>query len=176
MWRLLFLSSISCGLIACSGDDCGDPAAFEFGLTVSSAEVSLVYGDMTAGLNNDCTDPTTPNDISLTIEGSQMGGSGLGFTMCVVHPDKLETMALALGSSEIRINDLNGSDATCTYMIDSTQVPNGTVQGQHMCGNGVDPKGFGLVFNGHLGLRRTCGATVDSIAVGITGDVAVKPM
>jgi hypothetical protein len=175
MWRLLFLSSIS-WLVACGGDDCGDPAAFEFGLTVSSDQVNLVFGDLKAGANNDCPDPAAPAGVvSLTIAGSQMGGTGL-FTMCVGRPDLLETMALTLGSAQVHLVDVNAMDAMCSYALDSTQVPSGTVQGEHMCGNGIDPKGFGLVFNGHLGLRRTCAATIDSIAVGITGDVAVKPM
>jgi hypothetical protein len=177
MWRLLSLSIISSALVACSGDDCGDPAAFEFGLTVSSAEASLVFGDLTAGANNDCPHAAAPAGvISLTIGGVQMGGTGGLFTMCVGRPDLLETMPLTLGSAQVHLVDVNATDATCTYALDTTQIPGGTVQGEHMCGNGTNPKGFGLVFNGHLGLRRTCGATIDSIAVGITGDVAVTSM
>jgi hypothetical protein len=180
MWRLLFLSSISAAVLlaACSGDDCGSKDAFEFGLTVSSDQVSLVFGDLTAGANNDCPDPQAPSGvISLTIAGSQMGGTGL-FTMCVGRPDQLETMPLTIGSALVHLVDLNGVDMAsgCSYSLDLGHVPSGTVQGQHMCGNGTDKAGFGLVFDGHIGLHRTCGATIDSIDVGITGNVAVKAM
>jgi hypothetical protein len=178
MWRLLFLSSISAALLACSGDDCGDPAAFEFGLTVSNSDVSLAYGDLLAGANNDCRENDAPAGvISLTIAGSQMGVSA-PFTMCVGRPDLLETMPLTLGSAHVHLVDVSGTDMAsgCTFTLDATQIPSGTVQAEHMCGNGVDAHGFGLVFDGHLGLRRTCGVTIDSIAVGITGHVAVKAM
>ena len=178
MSRLQFLSSISlviASLAGCSGDDCGTQGAFEFGLTVSSDQVSLVYGDLVAGANNDCPDAAAPAGVvSLTIMGTQMGGTGL-FTLCVGRPDLLATAPQTLGSAQIHLVDVNGSDASCSYSLDLGHVPSGTVQAQHMCDNGTNKAGFGLVFDGHLGLHRTCGATIDAVDVGIAGTVAVKP-
>jgi hypothetical protein len=170
MWRLLFLSIISAG--GCSGPDCGNMGAFEFGLTVSNADVTLTFGDLVAGANNDCPDPMAPSGVvSLTINGSQMGTSGL-VTFCIPRPDQLGG-GLPLGSG-VKVVDLNAMDATCTYAIDNAHVPNGTVTGEGVCDNGTNKAGFALVFDGFIGLKRTCGATMDAISVGLKGTVAVK--
>jgi hypothetical protein len=47
------------------------------------------------------------------------------------------------------------------------------VKGVGVCANGTDPAGYGLVFDGFVGLKRTCAGTTDSVAVGISGAVAV---
>ena len=182
MSRLLFLSSISAALAAgCGGDDCGTTGAFEFGLTASNAQVMLVFGDLSVspshggGLNNDCPDPNAPAGvISLTIAGTQMTPETGLVTFCVPRPDQLETMALPLGSG-VKVIDVNATDTPsgCTFALDSTMLPTGTAQGHDMCSNGTDKAGFGLVFDGFIGLRRTCGTVVDSISVGLTGTVAV---
>lgn len=178
MSRLLFLSSISAALAAlggCSSPTCGTSGAFEFGLTASNDQVSLVFGDLSASQNNDCPDPSAPSGvISLTITGSQMSPETGLVTFCVPRPDQLETMSLPLGAG-VKVVDTTATDtaSSCTFTLDSTMVPTGTVEGHDMCSNGTDKAGFGLVFDGFIGLRRTCGTTVDSISVGLTGTVAV---
>ncbi len=174
MWRSLFLSITSLAATSCSGPDCGPMGAFEFGLTASSDQVNLVFGDLVAGANNDCPDPAAPSGVvSLTISGTQMGQSGL-VTFCVPRPDQLSN-TLPLGTG-VKVIDLNAADASCTYALDSSQLPAGTVKGEGVCDNGTNAAGFALVVNGNIGLRRTCGVTVDSVSVGLTGPVAVKKM
>ncbi|MFT3692517.1 MAG: hypothetical protein QM831_05200 [Kofleriaceae bacterium] len=76
----------------------------------------------------------------------------------------------------MKIIDLTAMDANgCSYALDSGHVPTGTVDGEGVCGNGLDKAGFGLNFNGFIGLRRTCPTSTDSLSVGITGNVSVAP-
>jgi hypothetical protein len=177
MSRLLCLLAISGFAAGCGGDDgtCGSPGSAGFGLTVSSDEVNLVYGGLTASANNDCPATNAPAGVvSLTINGTQMStivGAGL-ITLCVPRPDQLGTVQLG---TDVKIVDLNGMDDNCNYTIDSGHLPTGTVQGIGVCSNGTNAAGFGLVFNGFIGLRRTCATTTDSVSVGITGNVAVDP-
>jgi hypothetical protein len=178
MSRLLCLLAISSSLLtgACSGDDCGSPGSAEYGLVVSSDQVMLAYGDLVAGANNDCPASDAPTGVvSLTVSGTQMpgsGGSGL-VTFCIPRPDQLGADQ-PLGSA-VKIIDLSGMDATCSYALDHSHLPTGSAHGTGVCSNGTDKAGFGLVFDGFIGLTRTCGTTVDSVSVGLTGNVAVKP-
>jgi len=147
------------------------------GLAASSADVTLTFTGLTAGANNDCPDPAAPTGVtSLTIMGTQEGGTGL-FTACVPRPDLLGTPATFGTSltSEFQIQDVAGTANNCTYALDRTHVPTGTAQGLNLCGNGVDKAGFILLVNGFISLTRKCGATTDSIAVGLDGRVAVLP-
>ena len=173
MWRLLFLSIISSG---CSSPSCGPMGAFELGLTASASadNINLVFGDLAAGANNDCPDPSAPaNVISLTINGAEMGGAGI-VTFCIGRPDELAG-GLPLGSG-VKVVDLNATDATCSYAVDATIPPSGTVTGQGVCDNGTNSAGFALVFDGFVSLKRTCGATVDTVSVQLKGTVAVSKM
>jgi hypothetical protein len=178
MSRLLCLLAISSLAAGCSDNaNCGSPGSAGFGLTVSSDEVNLVYGGLTASANNDCPATDAPAGVvSLTINGTQMStivGAGL-ITLCVPRPDQLGA-EVQLGT-DVKIVDLNGMDDLCNYTIDSGHLPTGTVQGIGVCGNGIDKAGFGLVFSGFIGLRRTCTTATDSVSVGITGNVAVAPL
>jgi hypothetical protein len=172
MSRLLCLLAISGS--GC-GDDasCGSPGSAGFGLIVSSDAVSLVYGGMTAGANNDCPAADAPSGvISLTITGQQMTTWTPGLiTLCIPRPDKLD--ATVMLGTDVKLVDVTGIDSTCSYALESGHVPTGTVQGVGVCGNGTDPGGFGLVFDGFIGLTRTCPTATDSVSVGITGNVAV---
>jgi hypothetical protein len=173
MWRLLCLSIISSSL-GCS-DNCGPHGAPVDGLIASSDQVTLTYGHLVAGANNDCPDPMAPSGvISLTIMGAQTDGTGL-VTMCIPRPDSLTDHSLAFGT-EVKLIDLSGSDAMCTYTIDSTRPEAGTVQSNHMCGNGTNKAGFELIMNGALSLSRTCGGVKDTNAVTLRGSVAVAAM
>ncbi len=170
MRHLLFLSSISALLLAgCSDDACGPGTAAAFGLVASDADITLTYGNMTAGVNNDCSDPATPDVISLTIDGIQQDGTSL-ITFCVPHPDRLAS-GLQLGS-EFRIIDFRGELDGCSYEY-AGGVPTGTVTGTGVCDDGSNPAGFALTFDGDFVLRRSCQTSTDMIPLTLKGTVAV---
>ncbi len=173
MSRLLCLLAISASLAACSDDATCGQVGSNFGLTVSSADVSLIYGGFASGANNDCPDASAPAGVvSLTVTGTQSDNLGGLITLCIPRPDQLASEG-ALGTA-VKIVDLTGTDhAGCTYTYDSFHPPTGTVRGEGVCANGTDPSGYGLVFDGFIGLKRTCNGTTDSVSVGMTGNVAV---
>ena len=169
----------ACALAAGCGDDgsCGPGSAAADGLRATSADVTLTYGAMTSRAGNDCPDASAPTGVvSLTIEGTQTDGTGL-ITFCIPRPDLLaqgsRTLGLIVSSADVRVIDLKGSSGACTYRIDTTRVPTGSAGGTGVCGAGVDPAGFAFNIDGAVSLRRTCGATVDTIGVQLTGVVAV---
>lgn len=177
--RSLFLSCISLAALAsCSDDSCGPGDAPKVGLVAGSVDVTLTYGNMTSRAGNDCPDPDAPTGVvSVSIEGEQTDGTGGLITLCVPRPDLLmagdRKLGLTISTADIRIIDLHGSSGSCTYALDSTRPPTGTGGATGVCGNGTDKAGFALELDGAISLRRTCGATVDTIAVKLTGSVAV---
>jgi hypothetical protein len=172
MWRLLFLSTIS-GLVATGcGDDCGIGDAPKFGLVASSADVTLVYGNFTSGANNDCRDSTVPEVISLTLDGTQQDSTSF-ITLCIPRPDLLSTMDQPIGSG-LKIIDVNGDKDGCTYKYDSSRVATGMVHARGMCDNGAGDDGYALGITGNMSLIRNCAGTIDTIAVELSGMVAVE--
>lgn len=177
MWRSLFLSSTSllC-VVACSDDggSCGPKGAAEFGLVATNgSDVSMTFGNLSSGANNDCPDPAAPAGvISLTLTGQQSGGTGI-VTFCIPRPDTLATTPGRLGF-DVKIIDLMGDNNSCTLKIDTTTVPSGTVTSDGLCKNGQDKAGYALGFNGHIVFTRTCAGTNDSVPVQLTGTVAVS--
>ena len=175
MRRLLFLSIISGLALSGCGDDgnCGPGDASPTGLAVSSVDVTLMYGNMTSGANNDCRDPMAPDGvISLTIDGTQTDAAQI-ITLCIPRPDLLmvgDPMPIGTG---IRIIDLLGEKDGCTYAFESTRPVTGTVAAIGMCDNGTNDAGYALSFDGNISLRRMCPTMSDTIAVGISGKVAV---
>ena len=176
MSRLLYLSAISSlvSVVAACSDNasCGQSGS-NFGLTVSSDRVSLIYGGFASGANNDCPDASAPAGVvSLTVTGTQSDSLGGLITLCIPRPDQLATEG-ALGTA-VKIIDLTGTDTSaCTYTYDSFRPPTGTVKGVGVCSNGTDPAGYSLVFDGFVGLKRTCAGTTDSVSVGMRGAIAV---
>lgn len=175
--RSLFLSLISLAASGCSDDSCGPGDAPKVGLVAGSVDVTLTYGNMTSRAGNDCPDPSAPTGVvAVSIEGTQTDGTGI-ITLCVPRPDLLvhggRSLGTTVSTADIRIIDLHGSSAACTYAIDSTRPPTGTGGASGVCGNGTDKAGFALELDGAISLRRTCGATVDTVAVKLTGTVAV---
>jgi hypothetical protein len=159
------------------GDDCGPGDAPAAGLVASNETVSLTYGDLTGLLGNDCPDPAAPEGvISLSVEGRLTTGTGL-ITFCIPRPDLLmeggRTLGTALSSADVRIIDLGGMADNCTFSFNSAQAPTGTAQATGVCANGDSPEGFALSIDGALSLRRTCGATMDTVSVTLRGRVAV---
>jgi hypothetical protein len=186
MSRLRFLSSTSLVLAAgaqvagCSDDSCGPGGAPDTGLVATGDAVALTYGHLTSGLNNDCpAGDAPPGVISLTIQGMQTDGTGL-VTLCVPRPDRLARQPQALGldvaSAEVRLVDISGTANACNLSIDRTQPVTGSATSSGLCGNGSDAAGFALVLDGTVSLKRTCGATTDSLQVALHGRVAVTPM
>lgn len=181
-----FLSTTSLVVVAgtaaitgCSDDTCGPGGAPDTGLVAGGDAVTLTYGHLTGGLNNDCPASDAPAGvISLSIQGRLTDGAGL-VTLCVARPDRLATGAQALGlnvpGAEVRIVDLSGSANSCTFTIDRSQPAIGTATSSGLCGNGSDAAGFALVLDGALSLIRSCGTVDDSIRVTLHGRVAVAP-
>lgn len=174
----LCLSSISLALAGCpsDGESCGPEDAPATGITATTADVTLTYGNLSSLSGNDCPAPDAPAGvISLSIEGRQEGGTGL-LTFCIPRPDLL-SKGRALGTTgsggEIRVVDFSGMANNCTFALDGTLPPTGTATGTGVCKNGTDPAGFALAITGTVNLRRTCGATVDSVALALAGKVAV---
>lgn len=164
------------GAAGCGDDSCGPGGAPDTGLVASSSAVTLSYGQLTGGLNNDCPASDAPAGVtSMTIGGPQQGGQGL-ITLCVGRPDLLGKQALALGfdaAAPVRIFDLTGSSNGCTFKVDRTMPATGMAQASGLCGNGSDAAGFALAVDATVSLTRTCGATVDSVPVMLHGRVAV---
>ncbi|HLL22600.1 MAG TPA: hypothetical protein VK427_10730 [Kofleriaceae bacterium] len=175
-----FLSSISLVLVAaCSDDDggrCGPDGAPAAGLTATSSDVTLTYGNLSSLSGNDCpASDAPPGVISLSIEGTQVGGTGL-VTFCIPRPDLLSagrTLGTTSSMGQLRVIDFSGQANNCTFALDSTMPPTGTATGTGVCKNGTDPGGFALELAGTITLRRTCGAVVDSVTLMLSGKVAV---
>jgi hypothetical protein len=180
MWRSLFLSITSVvflGGASCSDDECGPMGAPKDGLAASSTEVTLSYANLTSRAGSDCPDPDAPEGvIAVTIEGMQTDGTGF-ITLCIPRPDLLElgnrSLGHTLSTADIRIIDVVGSSNNCTYNIDKTRPPTGKGAGIGVCSNGTDKAGFAIDIDGAISLRRTCGATTDTVAVKLSGKIAV---
>lgn len=166
-------------LAGCSDDECGPMGAPTSGLSVSSADVTLVFENLTSLAGNDCPDPAAPDGVvSISIEGHQVGNPTGLLTVCIPRMDLFtpgsgHTIGTSQSMADVRIFDLSGETGGCTYTLDSTRPPSGNVGGIGVCGNGDSESGFALDFDGALSLRRTCGSTIDTVAVQITGKVAV---
>jgi hypothetical protein len=179
---------LATSLAACSGCDggsteCGPAGELDDDIAVAGGDVALAYGNLEAGLNNDCpAEGQIPGEgiTSLTIAGTQVGGTGF-FTLCVERPDLLNG-AQALGPDElgnpVRIVDVSGEANGCTVRFDDTVQPAGTATGSGVCADetgaaGGNEAGFALELDGEITLERTCGATVDSVIVTLSGRVVV---
>jgi hypothetical protein len=163
---------------SCGDDSCGPGGAPAVGLVAAGDQVALTFGGLSSGLNNDCPAGDAPAGVvSLTVHGTQAGTTGF-VTLCIERPDLLtrqsQTLGLELASAQVRLVDLSGSANNCSFAIDRTSPAAGSVTSTGMCGNGSDAAGFALAIDGTLALTRTCGATVDSVAVTLRGRVAVS--
>jgi len=160
-----------------SADSCGPGGAPATGLVANRDAVTLTYGNLVAGRNNDCPASDAPAGvISLTIHGTQSDGSGQ-LTLCIARPDLLAKQAQALGGdvagTPVRVIDIAGTATNCSFDLDRSQPVTGSATASGLCGDGVDPAGFALVLDGALALTRTCGQAVDSLSVTLRGRVAV---
>jgi hypothetical protein len=166
------------GLAGCGDDACGPGGAPQTGLVASSDAVTLEFGGLSGGINNDCPAPDAPEGvISLTIEGRQTGDPLGLITFCIPRPDLLmaglRTLGLEQSNADIRIVDLSGNANSCMFTIDTSRLPTGQAEATGVCDNGDSPDGFALSIDGALSLRRTCGVNVDTVGVTLRGRVAV---
>lgn len=181
------LALAAAALVGCGGGggndagsdagNCGPGTAPRAGLVASAAAVTLTFGGLSSGLNNDCPDSAAPAGVvSLTIFGSQSDGSG-AITLCVSRPDLLAGQAQTLGpdaaGSQVRVVDLAGTNETCEFDLDRTRSITGNATSKGLCSNGSDPMGFALTLDGAATLTRTCSGTVDSVQVTLHGTAAV---
>jgi hypothetical protein len=176
--RYLSSTSLVFSLGGCpsDGESCGPEGAPAMPVTASNADVSLTYGNLSSLSGNDCPDPMAPSGvISLSIEGAQVGGTGL-ITFCIPRPDLLaagRTIGSTASMGQLRVVDFSGMANSCTFALDTTMPPAGTAKGTGVCKNGTDAAGFALELNGTINVKRTCGATVDNLALTLAGKVAV---
>ncbi|MBS1124689.1 MAG: hypothetical protein H6Q90_6917, partial [Deltaproteobacteria bacterium] len=132
MPRSPFPSTTSLGLVAlgalwmlqtgCPGGETCGPAGAPTTLVAGTDQITLTYGNLEGGLNNDCPDPAAPEGIiSLSIHGTQIDGTGL-LTLCVPRPDRLAKEELGFGlnvaGSDIRLIDVTGTANSCTFTLD----------------------------------------------------------
>ena len=184
---LSITSSVALGVVACCGNGkpkpdapCGPNGAPAVGLVASSTnpDLTLTYGNLTAGANNDCPDSSAPAGvISLTISGQQTDGGGL-VTMCIGRPDLLPqglTLGYASTDAGVQLIDFDGSTSNgCTYSLLSTP-PTGTVSAGGECDNGSAASGFALTVSGTVTLMETCGPSSGQVTAALAGTVAVTP-
>lgn len=167
-----------CALAGCGGDDdCGPDGAPDASLVAAGDGLALTFGEMSAGLNNDCPAADAPAGVtSLTVHGTQVDGDGF-ITLCIERPDLIGDRAQALGprlgAAEVHVVDVSGAANNCTYALDTAQAPTGTASASGVCGDGADPAGFALVLDGALSLVRTCGTATSSVAFTLRGRIAV---
>jgi hypothetical protein len=154
------------------GTTCGTDKAPTYGLMASGNAVSLLYGAFSASANNDCPMPGAPSGVvSLTLEGSQMGGGGI-MTICVPRPDLLASEELAIGAS-VQIIDFTGTASDCDYMLDPASTPSGSAKGIDECNNGTNKNGFALEVTGSATLIQECNGTSNNVVVSLSGTTAV---
>ena len=182
---LSITSSVALGLVACCGNSkpkpdapCGPNGAPAVGLVASSTnpDLTLTYGNLTAGANNDCPDPSAPAGVvSLTISGPQTDGAGL-VTMCIGRPDLLpQGLTLGFGTDAgVQLIDFDGSTENgCTYSLVTTP-PTGTVSAGGECDNGAGSAGFSLTVSGTVTLMETCGPSTGTVTAALGGTVAIS--
>ncbi len=164
------------GLAACSSGPakpdayCGTGGA-PTSVVVAGTGFSLMYDNLSASANNDCPDPMAPKGVvSLTIEVP--AGSAQFFTLCVQRPDLLAG-GQPLGTA-VKVVDVTGTSNGCSFVPDSAVAPTGTATASGICNNGTSHAGFALTLDGTIQLKRTCGATVDSVSATLSGTVAVS--
>jgi hypothetical protein len=172
MSRSRFLSSISVvALAGCpTSDHCGPGSAASDGLVASATGVTVTYANLIAGANNDC--PPGPGAMPVPLTILTPPPTTDVFTICVPHPDKLGKQTLSL-ATDIQQFAANTMAAGCSYAVDFTTPPTGTVTATGVCNNGTAHAGFALTMNGSFMWKRTCGATVDLIPATIAGTIAV---
>jgi hypothetical protein len=165
------------------GDDgnksCGPGSAADDGLALTDGTATASYDGLTASANGDCPASDAPTGVkSVTIEGTQSGTGGGLFTVCIPRPDELGSGARTLGldqvSGDVRIVDLGAVTGGCSYAIDRTVMPTGTVTATGVCSDATNAAGFALTFDGIVSITATCGSAAPTTTFAtLTGTIAV---
>lgn len=164
----------TCGLATsgCSEDQCGPAGAPAFGLIASSPDLTLTFGDLMSGQNNDCTDRTVPDVvISLTLQGTQMDSMN-PIVFCVPRPDDLSE-GVAFGDG-FRFEDFNAEANGCTFELAKETEPTGTARASGLCDDGANPAGYALTLAGSVMLLRTCSGIAETIPFQLRGTTGVR--
>jgi hypothetical protein len=186
MLRACLAITFAATLPACPGDPfCGPGEAAADGLVLSGSGVEVRYHMASAGLNNDCPDPTvsTEDVVSVTISALQVGGGG-AINLCVPRPDLLGETPMPIINTVVspgvhgasaEIVDVNATTGGCTLSRSQTVEPSGTLVAEGLCGNGADPAGFALIFAGQVSIDRDCSGTLDTLRLDLAGAISVSP-
>jgi hypothetical protein len=176
--------SITSSLLLCgcpSEESCGPDDAPAAAVLASGTDISLEFGALEYGQNNDCPASAAPEGvISMTIAGVQTGNPNGLVTFCVPRPDQFnagDVLVLddpTLQDSRIRLVDLGGESNGCTFDLADTE-PTGGANSEGLCDAGASLAGFALVLDGSATLTRDCAGTVDTVSVTLGGRVAVLP-
>jgi hypothetical protein len=175
------VASVCIGAITgCSSDDtsCGIGNVAQTGMKligVGTGGSDVGFGPLDAGANNDCPAPMAPSGvISLTIGGTQTGGAA-PITFCVSRPDLLGKSSLAIGT-DFQLVDVNADVDGCRLSLDRSTPASGTAKATGLCGNGIDPAGFGLTLDAEVSLSKQCaGGPTQLLRVPLRGTIEIAP-
>ncbi|MCX5748373.1 MAG: hypothetical protein NT062_38460 [Proteobacteria bacterium] len=146
-------------------------------MIATNATTNLTFESFVASANNDCPDQASPGVTSLTIIARETGGASGFLTICIPHPERANEPGRVLGAdqstADFQLVDLTGAANSCTFKMTTASAPTGTGQTEGLCDAGTSPAGFALALDGALALERTCGATIDTVDMTLTGRVAV---
>jgi hypothetical protein len=149
---------------------CGAGSASGTGLVATAGSTTLVFTNLSASPNNDCPASGAPKGVvAMTIEPPS--GTDPLLTICTGRPD-LVPGGLAIGSAA-QIIDVSGTSGGCTFTLDDTVAPTGTLSATGLCDAGSAHAGFALTVDAVVSLTRTCGTTVDQVTAMLSGTSAI---
>ncbi len=163
--RTIMTAAIAALLAGCGGDDetCGPEGAPAEGITITTPEGTVTYGAFTSSANNDCT-PPDGSATSITLDGVQASPAPTGFpphlAFCIPRPDEISAgAAIPLNLADlddIQLIDASGEVGGCTYSLDRTVTPTGSITLTGYCGDGLDAAGYALALSGDVALTLSC--------------------
>jgi hypothetical protein len=178
-------ASLGCGDDG-GGHSCGPGSASPTGLAMTATVGSdFTFGSLMEGANNDCT-PTGSGVISVTIQGTQVGGTGF-VALCVPRPNEFGD-PLAVGSDDkpdeppvILVSLAVSTPDGCFYNLPPGMQVSGTAHAVGLCDDGAGSAGFALVIDATTALTGSGSDAAGSACVGQTnvelaGSAAVAPM
>ncbi|MCG8423285.1 MAG: hypothetical protein MJE77_35735 [Proteobacteria bacterium] len=175
---------LSCTLAACGSDGvCGPEDAPQSGVAAMVAGEVITFGAFTSSPNNDCP-PSEGGPTSLTLDGLQTDprpGMPFHMTFCLPRPARISENRVSLDNDDlIEVVNINAELANgCILLQDRASPPIGTVEFSGYCGNGSDPSGYAVHFDGSVPGTRMCpdgsgGMTSDSVTIQLSGAAAVQ--
>jgi len=174
MWRSvrgLILASVACSSPPAKPDAyCGTGSASPNGLVATAGATTFTFTNLSASPNADCQIPTAPKGvIAMTIAPPPLATPLL--TVCIPRPDLLPG-GLPIGS-QAQLVDLDGTSDGCSFTLDDSIPPSGTMSAAGLCDAGSAHAGFALSVDATATLSRMCGSTVDQVSATLSGTIAV---